>query len=241
MGRLGVQVRLREHLQGHGKEAQERQHQVLWMPLQGLGQGEGPCEAGRRRGGILSCRIQASLSRSRRLHKHRSERGIMNKYQFVSANGIDIEISVEGSYHDRDDKDLYVIASNGFEQEFEECGDGEDVIEALEANGVEFDYYPRHFNAYVINACMIAGDDTTEGALEYQAKWESENPMKVKDANGNWIDYEAAENMMDDGLRESLHGEMAPCRAQEFIEAYAKAHAEEFGGEKWAPYYGGAW
>lgn len=97
----------------------------------------------------------------------------MKRYQFTSANGIDVEVSVTGSYNDCDDKDLFVWASNGFEAEIEECGDGEDVIELLEANGVVFDENPRRFNAFVIYACMVVGDTTLEQALDYQASWEA--------------------------------------------------------------------
>lgn len=46
---------------------------------------------------------------------------------------------------------------------------------------------------------------------------------------------------MDDEIREELHEKMAPCSNQEFLEAYAKAHAEKFDGEEFAPYYGEAW
>ncbi len=38
--------------------------------------------------------------------------------------------------------------------------------------------------------------------------------------------------MMDDDLREELHREMAPCTNQEFYDAYVKAHAAKYNGEK---------
>lgn len=98
----------------------------------------------------------------------------MKSYQFTSANDIDVTVMVDGSYHDCYDKDLFVTAGNGFETEITECGDGEDVIEALEAAGIEFSPNARHFVAYVITACMIVGDDTLEGALDYQARWEAQ-------------------------------------------------------------------
>ena len=50
--------------------------------------------------------------------------------------------------------------------------------------------------------------------------------------NGHEIDFEAAVNLMDDEIRERLHGEMAPCDEQDFIDAYIKAHAEKFDGEE---------
>lgn len=55
---------------------------------------------------------------------------------------------------------------------------------------------------------------------------------EVKNSYGTVIDYEAAEAMMDDDIREALHCELAPCPDQEFFDAYAKAHAEKFG-EEW--------
>ena len=49
---------------------------------------------------------------------------------------------------------------------------------------------------------------------------------------GDEIDYEAAIQMMDDDLREEVHGIMAPCSEQEFFDAYCKAHERRFG-EPW--------
>lgn len=40
------------------------------------------------------------------------------------------------------------------------------------------------------------------------------------------MDYEAAAQMMDDDLREELHGELAPCTEQQFFRAYELAHAK---------------
>lgn len=54
---------------------------------------------------------------------------------------------------------------------------------------------------------------------------------EVKNSWGTVIDYDAAEAMMDDDIREVLHYELAPCTDQEFFDAYSKAHAEKFGGE----------
>ena len=54
----------------------------------------------------------------------------------------------------------------------------------------------------------------------------------VEDENGHMINYAAAVELMDDDLREQLHREMAPCSNQEFYDAYVKAHAEKFNGEK---------
>ena len=56
--------------------------------------------------------------------------------------------------------------------------------------------------------------------------------MKVINMNGTEINYEAAVELMDDEIRESLHFEIAPCTEQEFFTAYEKAHAEKYG-EEW--------
>lgn len=47
--------------------------------------------------------------------------------------------------------------------------------------------------------------------------------------NGEMVDFEVAVNLMDDGIREEVHREMAPCSEQEFMDAYAKAHHEKYG------------
>ena len=47
--------------------------------------------------------------------------------------------------------------------------------------------------------------------------------------------------LMDDDLSEEPLMKMAPCSPQEFFDAYAKAHAEKFDGDEFAPYYGGEW
>lgn len=54
----------------------------------------------------------------------------------------------------------------------------------------------------------------------------------VQDEDGRTVDYDAAVELMDDDLREQLHMEMAPCTNQEFYDAYVKAHAEKYNGEK---------
>ena len=56
--------------------------------------------------------------------------------------------------------------------------------------------------------------------------------MEVINMNGTEINYEAAVELMDDEIRESLHFEIAPCTEQEFFTAYEKAHAEKYG-EEW--------
>ena len=57
--------------------------------------------------------------------------------------------------------------------------------------------------------------------------------MKVINANGYELDFEAAVALMDDEIREAIHAELAPCSEQEFFTAYERAHAEKYG-EEWA-------
>lgn len=47
--------------------------------------------------------------------------------------------------------------------------------------------------------------------------------------NDREILFSAAVALMDDDIREALHSEMSPCEPQEFIDAYAAAHAKKFG------------
>ena len=46
----------------------------------------------------------------------------------------------------------------------------------------------------------------------------------------NWL-YDAAVNLMDDEIREKLHGEIAPCTDYEFLVAYMKEHEKKYGKE----------
>lgn len=63
---------------------------------------------------------------------------------------------------------------------------------------------------------------------------EEEDMVKVVNEYGTEIWYEAAVELMDDDLREEIHGEMAPCTEQEFFDEYARRHEERFG-EVWEP------
>ena len=56
--------------------------------------------------------------------------------------------------------------------------------------------------------------------------------MKVTNMNGTEINYEAAVELMDDEICESLNFELSPCTEQEFFTAYENAHAEKYG-EEW--------
>lgn len=49
---------------------------------------------------------------------------------------------------------------------------------------------------------------------------------------GTKINYDVAEKMMDDELRETIHRELAPCTEQEFFDEYVKRHEEKFS-EEW--------
>jgi hypothetical protein len=54
---------------------------------------------------------------------------------------------------------------------------------------------------------------------------------KITNQAGTEIDFDAAVNLMDDGLREELHDELAPCSEQEFFGAYCDRHRRQFGDE----------
>ena len=56
--------------------------------------------------------------------------------------------------------------------------------------------------------------------------------MKVINMNGTEINYEAAVELMDDEICESLNFELSPCTEQEFFTAYEKAHVKKYG-EEW--------
>lgn len=47
--------------------------------------------------------------------------------------------------------------------------------------------------------------------------------------NGNEVDFDAAVGLMDDDIREEVHGRLAPCSEQEFADAYAEAHRAKYG------------
>lgn len=51
----------------------------------------------------------------------------------------------------------------------------------------------------------------------------------VTDANGQRVEYELAEMLMDDELRERLHRKIAPCTNQYFYDTYCEYHKNIFG------------
>lgn len=55
--------------------------------------------------------------------------------------------------------------------------------------------------------------------------------MKTVTVNGKEVDYDGAVSLMDDEIREELHTLLAPCLAQEFVDAYAERHKEKYGEE----------
>ena len=52
----------------------------------------------------------------------------------------------------------------------------------------------------------------------------------IKDYNGNKIDFEAAVMLMDDEIREQLHG-MGIDDEQDFYDAYCEKHYEKYNEE----------
>lgn len=55
--------------------------------------------------------------------------------------------------------------------------------------------------------------------------------MKTVRLNGQSVDYAACVELMCDELRDYLHREMAPCSAQEFVDAYCDLHEAVYGEE----------
>lgn len=49
--------------------------------------------------------------------------------------------------------------------------------------------------------------------------------------DGCYYTMDELANYMDDEIREDLHSKMAPCAAQEFVDAYVKRHFDKFGEE----------
>ena len=75
--------------------------------------------------------------------------------------------------------------------------------------------------------------DLTDWEADVMAEeLEKQADQYVEDEDGHLVYYDAAVELMDDDLREQLHREMAPCTNQEFYDAYVKAHAEKYNGEK---------
>lgn len=46
--------------------------------------------------------------------------------------------------------------------------------------------------------------------------------------HGNEIDFDVAVELMDEDIRDRLHITMEPCSNQEFMDAYAKVHADKY-------------
>lgn len=83
------------------------------------------------------------------------------------------------------------------------------------------------------------GYDWTEAEPEPYSPEERGHSL-AQDYQGRWIDFDAASHYMDDEIREELvaQGITDPT---DFIRRYAERHADQFDGEEFAPYYGGAW
>lgn len=107
--------------------------------------------------------------------------------------------------------------------------------------GVDFGIYEGDTEEEAFSAMIADGGDgeddagrSTAGAAQ---DWiihavESRGMSKRVNLNGKTIDFDAAVNLMDDDIREDLHNKMAPCTDQEFLDAYAKAHADKYDGEE---------
>lgn len=53
--------------------------------------------------------------------------------------------------------------------------------------------------------------------------------MKTVLLNGSEYLFDACVAMMDDDIREELHGDIAPCTEQEFLDQYCKLHEKKYG------------
>lgn len=91
----------------------------------------------------------------------------------------------------------------------------------------------------VYNLLAYTETDEELGEIETVAVWRLADEGKVLDVHDDEVDFEAAVNAMDDGLREEIHMRGYECD-QNFFDAYAEAHQHRFN-EEWAPYWGKAW
>lgn len=57
----------------------------------------------------------------------------------------------------------------------------------------------------------------------------SNTRIRVKDWNGNTVDFETATIMMDDEIREAIHFETPELAPQAFYDEYCQRHYDEFG------------
>jgi hypothetical protein len=49
--------------------------------------------------------------------------------------------------------------------------------------------------------------------------------------NGDLVNFNAAVNLMDDEIRESVHRDLAPCTNQQFFNEYCDRHLQKYGTE----------
>lgn len=142
-------------------------------------------------------------------------------------------------WHPRRPEDAETVSVVGWGEEW--VGNYESVAEAvadLEESGYE-PAFPEHDDdcGDPVNQMRGTKQPDPMWSLEVAGVYARE---VVRDEDGDEIDYDAAVELMDDGLREELHAKMAPCGKQEFLEAYAEEHGKRFG-EGFAPYVGEAW
>lgn len=96
----------------------------------------------------------------------------MIKHEFTTENDINVEAIVIDS-DGNGEKDFIVIMSNGEEFKLKGIDNGNDVMVAVEEHGGELTPLSRHFNEFVITACMISEDTTLDEALAFQAGWKA--------------------------------------------------------------------
>lgn len=78
-----------------------------------------------------------------------------------------------------------------------------------------------------------AGDDADQETVN--EIWDKYFAGEIGTVTNSWgvaVDFKVAVNMMDDGIREKLHMDLAPCTQQEFFDKYAEEHETVYG-EEW--------
>ena len=111
--------------------------------------------------------------------------------------------------------------------------DDQDIVKAIVASLREYhsnvlDGHPRDTTCsgesggvVVTAAWRISMDDIRHEMAELERK-----TMVL--LHGQPRRFDACVALMDDGLREQLHADMAPCAPQTFLDAYVDAHLEKY-------------
>lgn len=90
-------------------------------------------------------------------------------YEFVSADGQNVEVKISGDYSISSDHDWDVLTDN--DQTFIEEDDGSEVIDWLDEH-VKLEDNQRHFVENMIISVMSYHDMTFDQLLDYQTNYE---------------------------------------------------------------------